>query len=309
MLLMKNTVILILCISLICAGAVLSDKGDTDVQVFIPAGIFLMGTTPEQAEKAVSFCMKHQENCRKSWFTHEMPQREVYLDEYFIDKTEVTFEQFFVFIKQNNNLCRNAPCFKDLGNENVIRKKNGKWFLIEDYRDSPVTDIAWEGANAYCKWVGKRLPTEAEWEKAARGTDGRVFPWGNDWAQGKANFCDRNCPQDWATKNEKQDWDDLPNDDQSKSAMVRAFENGQSPYGVYQMAGNAWEWVSDTYSPDAYTTLTATNPHMMKKGATHVLRGGGWNALPFLLRSAARYRDAPGMAVGARGFRCAKDSR
>lgn len=275
--------------------------------VLILEGEFLMGLDEKGIARALEFCQKYRKGCRKSWFTHETPQRVVFLDSFYIDVQEVTAEDFVLFLNKRGNKCQGAPCFYDFGNEGIILKEKDKWVVRKDFRENPATDITWAGADEYCKWKGKRLPTEAQWEKAARGIEGRFFPWGDKWEDSKANFCDRDCPNDWGTKSELINYDDLPTDGQDQSGPVNKFSSGKSPYGLFNMSGNAWEWVSDFYLPTAYSDLPKTNPTGPKTGSAHVLRGGGWNVLPDHLRSTARFREGEGSAKGARGFRCAKE--
>ena len=168
------------------------------------------------------------------------PEHEVYLDEYYIDKFEVTNKQY--------SLCVNAgecslPEIKDFYN-------------YTNYENQPVVYVDWEQAKTYCKWAERDLPSEAQWEKAARGTDKRIYPWGNEEPnENLANF--------YLTS--------------PKSIFeVGSFPDGKSPYGVMDMAGNVWEWVNDWYGDDYYseTKNKIKNPQGPKSGDSHVFRGG-----------------------------------
>lgn len=230
--------------------------------VLIPAGEFTMGD--DQGEK------------------DERPARRVYLDAFSIDKFEVTVALYAKFLEATG---LEAP---------------PQWNIINQFQHQkrPVVMVDWADAATYCKWAGKRLPTEAEWEKAARGTDGRTFPWGNDPpTRLHANFGKFN-----ANNEVDYGWN-------SHAALnpVGLLEDGKSPYGIYDMAGNVSEWTSDWYDKNAYQNSPARNPKGAASGEDKVLRGGSWLVNPQALRSAHRDNDLkPTNRFSDNGFRCAK---
>jgi len=192
----------------------------------------------------------------------------VYLDAFWIDKTEVTNAQY--------RLCVQAG---------VCAIPIGKYFDNSNYTDHPVVYVYWQDANNYCSWVGRCLPTEAEWEKAARGTDGRTYPWGEGLDCSKANYY-------WCGKF-------------NEISPVGYYPQGASPYGVLDMAGNVWEWVSDWFSSGYYNQSPSSNPQGPASGDTHGLRGGSWYSYDYSMSSANRYNYGLDRRYNSIGFRCA----
>jgi len=230
--------------------------------VYVPAGEFLMGSEDEDA------------------FDDEKPEHTVYLDAYWIYQTEVTNAQY-------------RQCV-DEGECDV--PSNVDQFNNPDLDDHPVVYVSWFDADAYCQWAGGRLPTEAEWEKAARGTDGRKFPWGDTGVTGeKANYCDVNCEYEWL--------DESQDDGYKRTAPVGSYPDGASPYGALDMAGNVWEWVGDWYDEDYYSQSPSINPQGPDSGEYRVLRGGSWSGNGRGLRASARGWYYPEVGDGF-GFRC-----
>lgn len=196
------------------------------------------------------------------------PQRKVYLDAFAIDRTEVTGAAFARFVAETG--------FQPAGWEKD---------LPEAHASRPVVGVLWREADAYCRWAGKRLPTEAEWEKAARGTDGRRYPWGNTWDSDLANTAESGY---------------------NGVLPVGTFPAGASPYGTLDMAGNAAEWVADYFDFDYYTRAPDHNPSGPDQVLDHGLRGGSWaspyhHAQTFFRDSSHSVRPNPRV-----GFRCAQ---
>ncbi len=253
-------------------GSVMLSRGDWRPMVFVPAGDFLMGAAPDDPAANAD----------------EKPQHKVTLDAFWIDQFEVTHQEYAQCVEAG--ACQ-PPAEKD---------NNGfDYEFAAQIEDAAVVNVTWKDANAYCAWAGKRLPTEAEWEKAAHGNEAGIYPWGDDpEAHGKAWFCE-NCIYDWQHPDVR--------DDFSRPAPVGSFPEGASPYGVYDMAGNVWEWVFDRYGADTYAP-GRVNPTGPESGGYRVIRGGAWTTSEVqFLRTTYREARGPLTAWIDVGFRCAMD--
>jgi formylglycine-generating enzyme required for sulfatase activity len=253
------------------AGATMVWKKDGSIMVYVPAGEFIMGSDEGESD--------------------EQPVHIVYLDAFYIDKTEVRNADFAKFVE--------ATSFQtDLERQGISLT----WRSVAQGKDNhPVVWISWNDAVAYCEWAGKRLPTEAEWEKAARGTDGRVYPWGNTFDGSKLSFCDKNCPEEWK--------DTSVDDGYEYTAPVGSYQTGASPHGTLDMTGNVWEWVADWYNSGYYSQSPGRNPTGPDSGEYRVIRGGSWFTNLGLVRCAYRTGAWPRRGYNDIGFRCAKDSQ
>jgi formylglycine-generating enzyme required for sulfatase activity len=227
---------------------------DEIVQVYVPEGEFIMG----------------EDHRRKM---PDSPRHVVYLDAFWMDRVEVTNSMYLKCVKANG-------CFAPVS-DNVYF---GNWI----YRNHPVVYISWEQANTYCDWAGRRLPTEAEWEKAARGTDGRMYPWGNKQPNPRqANYAGTLIQE-----------------------AVSAFRYplGASPYGALNMSGNVREWVADWFDPNYYSYSPYANPQGPETGTERALRSTSYNEDGREIVVTSRLRHQPESAGLSRGFRCAQDA-
>jgi sulfatase modifying factor 1 len=207
----------------------------------------------------------------------EQPQRTVYLDAFAIDKYEVTNFHYQAFVTATRHRLAGPPSRYA---KNMARMRGA---------NQPIVYVSWDDANAFCRWKGKRLPTEAEWEKAMRGTDGRLWPWGNAPDPKGAN---------WARVD----------DGFTVSAPVGLFPRDLSPFGIADGAGNVMEWVADWYSEDGYREATGKNPLGPDHGIYKVLRGAGYASTGADLRITSRSRMVPDFRDETIGFRCATSS-
>jgi iron(II)-dependent oxidoreductase len=226
---------------------VIRNPKDGAEMAYISAGEFIMGTSDAQIDSL----LRQFPDWERSWFDRGKPQRRIYLDGYWIYKYEVTVAQYRKFCQETGRRMPSEP----------------KWGWQDNH---PVVNVTWYDAVAYCEWAGVQLPTEAQWEKAARGTDGRIWPWGNEW---DANKCNNGITGP------------------GKTTSVDSHPQGASPYGVMNMAGNVWEWCADWYDENYYVSAPERNPHGPVSGNRRVLRGGSWSSdVPNYLRAASRYR-------------------
>jgi formylglycine-generating enzyme required for sulfatase activity len=274
--------------------------------VFVPAGEFEMGSTEEEVDVALALCNASYGNCERGWFADEQPQHTVALDAYWIGQTEVTNAQFQQFVDAGGYAAE-----RYWSAEGWQVRSDAGWEgprCLEDDNvnapDQPVVCVSWYEADAYTRWLSEstgetyRLPTEAEWEKAARGTDGRTFPWGEDFDGSLLNFCDTNCVYDHK--------DETHDDGYAYTAPVGSYPEGASPYGVMDMAGNVWEWVNDWYDSSYYSQSPSENPPGPATGEYRVLRGGSWYSSGSSVRSAIRLYNLPDLWDVSDGFRCVR---
>ncbi|MCZ6540537.1 MAG: SUMF1/EgtB/PvdO family nonheme iron enzyme, partial [Nitrospinae bacterium] len=241
-------------------------------RVEIPAGRFRMGLSFKEVTRMLEMCTRVDKTCSRWWFKDELPSRFVYLDRYWIDVYEVTNANYLEFV----NATGHRPALDDTCTTDACRQGNlweGKSFL-KKISNQPVTQVNWYDAAAYCKWRGKRLPTEAEWEKAARGPAGNLYPWGNKPPPGKATY--------------RRKWRGVVT-----MTDVGSYPGGASIYGVHDLAGNAWEWVADWYDRNYYKKKANYNPKGPKTGKFKVVRGGSWVNYADTLHSAFRRWSRP----------------
>jgi sulfatase modifying factor 1 len=240
-----------------------------DQSVLVPAGEFTMGQDGGPLD--------------------QQPERKVYLDGYYLGRYEVTFGQFYRFIAATGHRKPRLAGY-------LAVDSSAMHLLMQP--DNPVVGVSWDDANEYCQWKKMRLPTEAEWEKAARGTDGRVWPWGNEEVSAMANLVGFT-------------------DGYGYLAPVTAFRQDKSPYGIDDLTGNAMEWVSDWYSDDYYHHAPSRNPTGPPKDAYRmgpdragfkVIRGASWNDSILRAKTTVRFRAYPEYRDVTIGFRCAKSA-
>jgi formylglycine-generating enzyme required for sulfatase activity len=246
-----------------------ADFGNGIVMVFIPAGRFTMGSDA---------------------YINEKPPHPVALEGYWLGKYEVTLGQYLAFISETG--------YEPLPS----------WISQYSPADNhPVVGVSWEDAAAYCQWLSKqvglrfKLPTEAQWEKAARGTDGRQYPWGNHAPFYKGKWYANYAAQD--------NWDKKAADGFEFTAPVGSFPLGASPYGLLDMAGNVWEWCSDWYNSGYYQVSPRQDPAGPPDGTRRVLRGGCWYSFAAVVRCAERNNARPSFRDNLLGFRLCLENK
>lgn len=248
-------------------------EADGMIMAHIPAGQFGMGSDDGEADEA--------------------PMHDVQLDSFWMDTTEITNRMYSLCVEAGN-------CKPPLQTSSYTRPS---YYNNPQYAEYPVIYVDWSMADAYCQWAGAHLPTEAQWEKSASGGDDRIYPWGDDWdvdQRKRLNFADGNNPETTS--------DITLNDGFRDSAPVGSFPGGRSPYGMYDMAGNLWEWVADWYDPSYYANSPASNPQgPAAETSMRVLRGASWVAAnQDVFRTSNRNGLEPSKSSESIGFRCAR---
>jgi formylglycine-generating enzyme required for sulfatase activity len=253
-------------------GDIWTRPADGMEMVYVPGGTFEMGST--------------------EGFDDEQPVHAVTLDSFWIDKTEVTNDQFERFVQATDYRTDAekegiGEVYSDGSWSEVDgadwQHPNGPETSISGRMDHPVVQVTWNDATTFCQWAGGRLPTEAEWEYAARGPDGHIYPWGND------------APDDTLLNY---------NEDVGDITQVGSYPSGASWVGAMDMVGNVWEWVADWYDGDYYASSPSQNPKGPETRDEMVVRGGGWSISGAGVRAASRYHPLPDDRVDALGFRC-----
>ncbi|HSH02611.1 MAG TPA: formylglycine-generating enzyme family protein [Anaerolineae bacterium] len=248
-------------------------------RVGVPAGSFTMGSAEGSDD--------------------EVPVHEVHVDDFWLDRTEVTNDMFAGFVADTGHV----TTAEEKGESEVYADgwvvvggaywaaPEGPGSGIDGLGNEPVVHVSWDDAQAFCAWAGGRLPTEAEWEKGARGTKEVVWPWGNEFDDSRLN-----CGME-----------DCSGDGEMGIAAVGSYPNGASPFGALDMAGNVWEWTADWYAYNYYSESPSSNPLGPDSGEEKVVRGGGWEFDSNVTRTTYRGADGPMETYHNLGFRCVAD--
>jgi eukaryotic-like serine/threonine-protein kinase len=275
----------------------LPDANDNVEMVIIPTGSFDMGSAEDEVDELIANCKKSGGSpytCEER-YDAETPRHRVQVEGFFLDKTEATQAQFARFVQA----ARRITTAEAEGRSELYRQKEGKWGWEDqdgiDWRYPvsrnaptlpalPVVHVSWTDAVAYCAWAGKRLPTEAEWEYAARGTAGLKYPWGNRWNGARARH--------------------FGNREEGTTAPVGSYPDGASPFGVLDLSGNVWEWTDSLFRP--YPRSATDGREAGAAAGKRTVRGGGWNSGAVSMRSARRAGNDPTNRNNLIGFRCAR---
>ncbi|OGO28460.1 MAG: hypothetical protein A2Z16_09140 [Chloroflexi bacterium RBG_16_54_18] len=241
----------------ITAGTIRPASRDGMHLVYIPAGVFWRGSENDEPQSRPD----------------EKPKQAIYLDAFWIDRTEVTNSMYATCVREGS--C-GVP-------SQTSSRRNLFYYGQEAFDDYPVIFVSWNDADRYCTWAGRRLPSEAEWEKAARGVDSRIYPWGNEPASSLlANY----------------------NNQVGDTTRTGSYPSGVSPYGVLDLAGNVAEWVADWFDPKYYLSAAVINPPGPDQGEFRVQRGGSWLNQAHVIRTAYRLWNYPDSSFEGIGFRC-----
>jgi serine/threonine-protein kinase len=249
------------------AGTTNTRQADGTIMVYAPSGTFQMGSEEGEPD--------------------EQPVHAVTLDSFWIDQTEVTNAQYAVFLNDRGNQSEGGVTWLNIDDPDcLIEQSEGVFQSRATYADHPVIEVSWYGAAAYCEWAGVRLPSEAEWEYAARGPEGNIYPWGSEFPTCElAQYGD--CP--------------------GNTTPVGSYPDGASWCGAMDMAGNVWEWVSDWYD-ESYSPEPQVNPTGPPDGEYHIQRGGSWGYDERNVRTTSRTASLSNSTTAFLGFRCARDS-
>jgi formylglycine-generating enzyme required for sulfatase activity len=234
------------------------------------------------ASASYSECRKYESECKQNWFINQEPAHTVELSAYYMDIHEVTNALYAACVEAG--VCEPPKDFSSA--------TRSSYYGNPRYDNYPVLYVSWDMAQAYCQWRGGNLPTEAQWEKAARGTDDRFYPWGSGLDCDHANFGSETkmCAVDDTTE-------------------VGSYPMGASPYGLLDMAGNVWEWVLDWYDANYYEIMAAFDPLGPGSGAERAIRGGSWQHGPASVQTTRRGGLEPDYQLDRFGFRCAYPAR
>ncbi|MCP9469438.1 MAG: formylglycine-generating enzyme family protein [Nitrospira sp.] len=283
-----------LIVLVLCHAPIVSASSLPDETVLIPAGEFFMGSPDDGSS-----------------FDDERPQRKVFVGSFRIHRHEVTNARYKRFTDETGH---RTPSHEKPA---LTLWLNGEPFPGSEHH--PVVNVSWDDALAYCRWLGMRLPTEAEWEKAARGIDGRRYPWGNEWDPHLANsasyWADRTIEfKDggewkafWMAGDGARIARERGLNGEVLTLPVGSFPEGASPYGLLDMAGNVSEWVQDWYEPYSYLHAPLSDPPGPDGRLLKVVRGGSWLKPARNLRTSDRDYGSPTDRATGIGFRCAQD--
>lgn len=269
----------------------------------VQGGTFTMGTTVAEVAAAVDECLGGYGGepglCELSYGQDAQPQHQVTISPFLMERTEVTYEQYLGFINgmgagSHRNGCLGQPCMQTRNESETsnITFDSASYSVLPVINSHPMTNVTWYGAQAYCQAIGRRLPTEAEWELAARGLNGRIFPWGEAWNEAYASTSRSPLI--------------LPRE----KVPVDNFPLGATPEGILNLAGNVEEWTADWYDPNFYARPEASglDPVGPAAGTEKVTRGGAWDLVPFFARTVHRRSIAPLNPTASVGFRCVADA-
>jgi len=265
----------------------------------VTGGTFLMGTTPQEVGQAVDECVNRDgASCTAAMAQDAFPQHQATVSSFQMERTEVSYQQYLAFLNamgpgSHRNGCFGQPCLLTSNESDTsnVAFDSANYTVNSVIDNFPVANVTWFGARAYCEAVGRRLPTEAEWERAARGDSDFIYPWSDTWVEANAKT-------------------NRPKDAPAGAVAVDSYPEGASPFGMLNVAGNVAEWVSDWYDDRFYGRPESglPDPTGPASGTQKVVRGGSWDTPPFFARTMHRQSLEPNQAGIWLGFRCAANA-